>query len=195
MAALRPGALSADPFLGWLGLAGMAVTGLLLLDARVSRPSPRTPSWPSSSSRPLLHVPMSVRPRPATIYVLFQVALLATVVLAVVPTPDLGAACCFAVHLLAMVIWLGHMFFWSFVVGPLCKRYQPEERREAVREASHRWGALGGGALARPVPDRDADACSTAVTTCRRVASLEARAGRRHGALPDARSATVGLRG
>lgn len=39
------------------------------------------------------------------------------------------------------------MVFWSVVVGPVCKRFEPAERREELREAAHRLGGLGWPAL------------------------------------------------
>lgn len=50
-------------------------------------------------------------------------------------------------HVLAALVWLGHMFFWSLVVGPLVKRFSPPERAEALRRASARYGATGAPAL------------------------------------------------
>jgi uncharacterized membrane protein len=50
-------------------------------------------------------------------------------------------------HLLALTVWLGHMFFWSIVVGPVTKRLEPEHVRRRVRDLSLRWGALGWPAL------------------------------------------------
>jgi len=130
------------PYLGWLGLAGMGVTGWLLIRAG-GEPAPA--KLFAFAIAALLHVLLSLRPRPPVLHA-FTIALLCTVVLAVVPRPTYSGVL-LASHRLAVVIWLGHMFFWSFVVGPLCKRYRPEARRETIREASHRLGALGGSAL------------------------------------------------
>jgi uncharacterized membrane protein len=51
------------------------------------------------------------------------------------------------VHLLAMSIWFGHMFFWSFVVGPVTNRFQPSESGRLLRQLSLRLGGLGWPAL------------------------------------------------
>jgi hypothetical protein len=51
------------------------------------------------------------------------------------------------VHLLAVFFWLGHMFFWSLVVGPITKRFDPPGTGQALREMSLRWGGLGWPAL------------------------------------------------
>lgn len=50
---------------------------------------------------------------------------------------------CVIVHLLAVFFWLGHMFFWSLVVGPITKRFDPPEMGQDIREMSLRWGGLG----------------------------------------------------
>jgi uncharacterized membrane protein len=50
-------------------------------------------------------------------------------------------------HLLALSVWLGHMFFWSIVVGPVTKRMAPTDAGRRLRELSLRWGALGWPAL------------------------------------------------
>ena len=132
------------PVLGWLGFLGMGLTGYLLGRGDEAGFGASTPKLAAFGFAFLLHVLLSLRPSRGLV-TLFLVALLATVVLSVVPGGYRGTL--LAVHLLAVMIWLGHMFFWSFVVGPLCKRYQPEEKGAELREASHRWGALGGGAL------------------------------------------------
>lgn len=54
---------------------------------------------------------------------------------------------CIVLHLFAAFLWLGHMVFWSVVVGPMVKRFEPEARRESLRAAAHRWGGLGWPAL------------------------------------------------
>jgi hypothetical protein len=51
-------------------------------------------------------------------------------------------------HILAVLIWFGHMFFWSFVIGPVTKRIEPRETGLFVRESSLRFGGLGWPALA-----------------------------------------------
>ena len=50
-------------------------------------------------------------------------------------------------HFLAVVLWLGHMFFWSLVVGPVTKRIDPPETGRVVRQLSLRFGGLGWPAL------------------------------------------------
>ena len=52
-----------------------------------------------------------------------------------------------AVHLTAVFTWIGHMVFWSVVVGPLAKRADPPEDGEALRAAASRHGGLGWPAL------------------------------------------------
>jgi hypothetical protein len=54
---------------------------------------------------------------------------------------------CVMLHLLAVFFWLGHMFFWSLVVGPLTKRFDPPETGQIIRQLSLRWGGLGWPAL------------------------------------------------
>ena len=59
---------------------------------------------------------------------------------------------CVALHLLALSLWLGHMFIWSLVVGPAVKRVQPQETADLLREASLFRGGLGWPALAVLIP-------------------------------------------
>jgi hypothetical protein len=54
---------------------------------------------------------------------------------------------CVTVHLLAVFLWLGHMFFWSLVVGPITKRFDPPETGVVIRKMSLRCGGLGWPAL------------------------------------------------
>ena len=54
---------------------------------------------------------------------------------------------CVILHLLAVSFWLGHMLFWSLVVGPITKRFTPPEKGRLIREMSLRWGGLGWPAL------------------------------------------------
>ena len=54
---------------------------------------------------------------------------------------------CVIVHLLAVFFWLGHMLFWSLVVGPITKRFDPPETGLVIRQISSRWGGLGWPAL------------------------------------------------
>jgi len=51
-------------------------------------------------------------------------------------------------HLLAVTIWIGHMTFWSLVVGPVCNRIDPPEEGRRLRVAAARFGGLGWPALA-----------------------------------------------
>jgi uncharacterized membrane protein len=53
-----------------------------------------------------------------------------------------------ALHLLAISLWLGHMFVWSLIVGPAMKRIEPPETAERLRERSVFMGGLGWPALA-----------------------------------------------
>ncbi len=59
---------------------------------------------------------------------------------------------CVGLHLLAMSLWLGHMFVWSLVTGPALKGLQPAEKAELLRERSMYRGGLGWPALAVLVP-------------------------------------------
>jgi uncharacterized membrane protein len=54
---------------------------------------------------------------------------------------------CVIVHLFAVFFWLGHMFFWSLVIGPITKRFEPPETGQIIRQMSLRWGGLGWPAL------------------------------------------------
>src|SRR5262245_52422688 len=54
---------------------------------------------------------------------------------------------CVIVHLVAVFFWLGHMFFWSLVIGPIAKRFEPPETGQIIRQMSLRWGGLGWPAL------------------------------------------------
>jgi uncharacterized membrane protein len=54
---------------------------------------------------------------------------------------------CVILHLLAVSLWLGHMFFWSLVVGPITRRFAPLETGQVIRQMSLRWGGLGWPAL------------------------------------------------
>ncbi len=59
---------------------------------------------------------------------------------------------CISLHLLAMSLWLGHMFVWSLIIGPALKRIQPPEQAELLRERSLFRGGLGWPALAVLIP-------------------------------------------
>jgi len=51
-------------------------------------------------------------------------------------------------HLLALTLWLGHMFVWSLIVGPAMKGIQPVSTAEILRSASLSGGGIGWPALA-----------------------------------------------
>jgi uncharacterized membrane protein len=59
---------------------------------------------------------------------------------------------CVGLHLLALTLWLGHMFVWSLITGPALKRIEPREAAEMLREASLFRGGLGWPALAVLIP-------------------------------------------
>jgi uncharacterized membrane protein len=59
---------------------------------------------------------------------------------------------CVGLHLLALALWLGHMFVWSLIVGPAMKRIQPPETAELLRERSRFRGGLGWPAMVVLVP-------------------------------------------
>lgn len=59
---------------------------------------------------------------------------------------------CVGLHLLALSLWLGHMFVWSLVVGPAVKKLEPRETAELLREASLFRGGLGWPAMAVLIP-------------------------------------------
>ena len=55
---------------------------------------------------------------------------------------------CVGLHLLAMALWLGHMFAWSIFTGPAVKGYTPATDAEDLRSASLSGFGLGWPALA-----------------------------------------------
>lgn len=59
---------------------------------------------------------------------------------------------CVALHLLALSVWLGHMFVWSLVIGPATKRLEDQATAGQLREAGLSRGGLGWPALAILVP-------------------------------------------
>jgi uncharacterized membrane protein len=59
---------------------------------------------------------------------------------------------CLVLHLLALMLWLGHMFVWSLLIGPALKRVEPAQTAEVLRDASLFRGGLGWPALAILVP-------------------------------------------
>lgn len=128
---------------GWIGLAAAGASGFALAgaaDAPVG--AAKMVAFGLAAG---LHGWLLARPR-VWLAAALLAALLAAAALAVaLPLSYRGVL--LALHLLAMLLWLGHMFFWSFVVGPLCKRWPERAEGDALRAASHRFGALGGPAL------------------------------------------------
>lgn len=59
---------------------------------------------------------------------------------------------CLVLHLLALMLWLGHMFVWSLIIGPALKRVEPPDTAEVLRESSLFRGGLGWPALAILIP-------------------------------------------
>lgn len=56
------------------------------------------------------------------------------------------------VHVLAAMLWLGHMFVWSLIAGPALRRVEPPATADMLRERSLFLGALGWPALIILVP-------------------------------------------
>lgn len=50
-------------------------------------------------------------------------------------------------HFLAAFAWLGHMFFWPLVAGPVLKKMPPPAMAERLRALSMSMGGLGWPAL------------------------------------------------
>ena len=59
---------------------------------------------------------------------------------------------CVALHLLAALLWLGHMFVWSLITGPAMKRIQPAATADLLRDTSVSHGGLGWPALGVLIP-------------------------------------------
>ena len=59
---------------------------------------------------------------------------------------------CVALHLVALTLWLGHMFIWSLVTGPAMKRIEPTATADLLRATSVSHGGLGWPALAVLIP-------------------------------------------
>ena len=59
---------------------------------------------------------------------------------------------CVSLHLVALTLWLGHMFVWSLVTGPAMKRIEPAATADMLRETSVSHGGLGWPALAVLIP-------------------------------------------
>jgi uncharacterized membrane protein len=54
---------------------------------------------------------------------------------------------CIVLHVAAAALWLGHMFFWSLISGPVLKSIQPPATAQRLRELSFWMGGLGWPAL------------------------------------------------
>jgi gluconolactonase len=54
---------------------------------------------------------------------------------------------CMALHLMAVMLWIGHMVFWSIFVGPVTKRFGTKQEGMVIRNLSLRYGGLGWPAL------------------------------------------------
>lgn len=50
---------------------------------------------------------------------------------------------CLTLHLLAALLWFGHMFFWCLFAGPVIKRIEPHETGDLLRSLSLSWGGFG----------------------------------------------------
>ena len=48
-----------------------------------------------------------------------------------------------ALHLVAVTLWFGHMFFWSLAAGPALKKIVPQETADTLRRLSLTMGGLG----------------------------------------------------
>lgn len=59
---------------------------------------------------------------------------------------------CLGLHLVAMALWLGHMFVWSLFIGPALKRVEPATTADLLRESSLFRGGLGWPALIVLIP-------------------------------------------
>lgn len=46
-------------------------------------------------------------------------------------------------HLLAVMLWIGHMFFWVTAAGTISKRFLSEEARKVVLELRDEFGQIG----------------------------------------------------
>jgi uncharacterized membrane protein len=56
------------------------------------------------------------------------------------------------VHLIAVVLWFGHMFFWSLISGIALKRVHPAETADTLRRLSLTRRGLGWPSLAILIP-------------------------------------------
>lgn len=54
---------------------------------------------------------------------------------------------CMALHIGAVVLWLGHMFFWSIFAGVMLKNIKPAQSGAWLRDVSLSMGGLGWPAL------------------------------------------------
>lgn len=57
-----------------------------------------------------------------------------------------------ALHLMATVLWFGHMLFWSLISGIALKRVRPQETAETLRRLSMTRFGLGWPSLAVLIP-------------------------------------------
>jgi uncharacterized membrane protein len=59
---------------------------------------------------------------------------------------------CIILHLMAAMLWLGHMFVWSWFAMPALKRVEPADSATLLRERSLYLGGLGWPALIVLIP-------------------------------------------
>ncbi|MFH1679287.1 MAG: hypothetical protein ABIH26_01435 [Candidatus Eisenbacteria bacterium] len=48
-----------------------------------------------------------------------------------------------SLHVVAALVWFGHMFFWSLVAGLALKEVDPPENGRKIRDFGLRWGGFG----------------------------------------------------
>jgi len=135
--------------LGWLALVVLAVTGMGLLHERGM-------TLDELSLKLILvggvlggQLALTIRP---TRFAAVGTLVFALGVVAASVTVRSGVGldlyrACTMLHLAALSLWIGHMVFWSIVVGPTAKRLQPPADAERLRTASSRFGGLGWPAL------------------------------------------------
>lgn len=138
--------------LGWLALVVLAATGLWLAHERGVGIDDLGLKWILIGGVFGGQLALTVRPTRfaawgTLVFALGAVAASVPVRMGGVEGRELYAACVM-VHLAALALWIGHMVFWSIVVGPTQKRLQPPEDGERLRHASARHGGLGWPALA-----------------------------------------------
>lgn len=64
----------------------------------------------------------------------------------------IGYRIAMALHLTAVVLWFGHMLFWSLISGIALKRVRPQETAETLRRLSMTKFGLGWPSLAVLIP-------------------------------------------